>query len=107
MVALSMADGYARVTNKPQVVIIHVDVGTSALGAGLHNASVGRTPILILAGCCPITENGSIRGSRMEYQHWIQDAPDQKAIAVGHVRSRVTPQCGRPSAEPCSSPAAM
>ena len=29
MVALSMADGYARVTNEPQCVIIHFDVGTS------------------------------------------------------------------------------
>jgi len=86
MVALSMADGYARVTNKPQAVIVHVDVGTSALGAGLHNASVGRTPILILAGRCPITEDGSIRGSRTEYQHWIQDAPDQKAIVRQYCR---------------------
>jgi thiamine pyrophosphate-dependent acetolactate synthase large subunit-like protein len=28
MVAMSMADGYARLTNKPQAVIVHVDVGT-------------------------------------------------------------------------------
>jgi thiamine pyrophosphate-dependent acetolactate synthase large subunit-like protein len=75
-----MADGYARVTNKPQAVRVHVEVGTSALGAGLHNAIVGRTPLLIFAGRCPITEYGSIRGSRTVYQHWIQDAPDPKAI---------------------------
>ena len=32
MVALSMADGYARVTGKPLCVIVHVDVGTQGLG---------------------------------------------------------------------------
>lgn len=37
MVALSMADGMARVTNKPQCVIVHVDVGTQGLGAAVHN----------------------------------------------------------------------
>ena len=47
MVAMSMADGYARVTGKPQCVIVHVDVGTQALGVGMHNASVGRCPVLV------------------------------------------------------------
>lgn len=55
MVALSMADGFARVTNKPQCVIVHVDVGTSALGAAIHNASAGKTPVLIFAGLSPYT----------------------------------------------------
>lgn len=31
MVALSMADGFARLTGKPQCVIVHVDVGTVGL----------------------------------------------------------------------------
>lgn len=35
MVALSMADGYARLTGKPQCVIVHVDVGTQGLGAAV------------------------------------------------------------------------
>ena len=55
MVALSMADGFARVTNKPQCVIIHVDVGTSGLGAAVHNASAGKAPVLIFAGLSPYT----------------------------------------------------
>ncbi len=71
-----MADGYARVTNKPQCVIIHVDVGTSGedrlsaslsetladhnrrflgLGAAVHNASAGKAPVLIFAGLSPYT----------------------------------------------------
>lgn len=31
MVAMSMADGYARLTGKPQCVVVHVDVGTQGL----------------------------------------------------------------------------
>ncbi|CAI7654133.1 unnamed protein product [Penicillium bialowiezense] len=86
MVALSMADGYARVTNKPQCVIIHVDVGTSGLGAAIHNASIGRAPVLIFAGLSPFTMEGELRGSRTEYIHWLQDVPDQKQIVAQYCR---------------------
>ena len=42
MVAMSMADGYARLTGKPQCVIVHVDVGTQGLGAAVHNSNTKR-----------------------------------------------------------------
>ena len=45
-----MADGYARISGRPQAVIAHVDVGTQALGQGVHNANTGRVPVLIFAG---------------------------------------------------------
>ena len=86
MVAMSMADGWARVTGHPQAVIVHVDVGTQALGCALHNASSGRAPVLIFAGLCPVTEDGEQPGSRTEYQHWIQDAQDQKSIVRQYCR---------------------
>lgn len=86
MVALSMADGYARLTNKPQCVIVHVDVGTQGLGAAVHNASCGRAPVLIFAGLSPYTTEGEYRGSRTEYIHWIQDVPDQKQIVAQYCR---------------------
>lgn len=86
MVAMSMADGYARLTNKPQAVIVHVDVGTQGLGAAVHNASTGRAPILLFAGLSPFTLDGEMRGSRTEYIHWIQDVPDQKQILSQYMR---------------------
>jgi thiamine pyrophosphate-dependent acetolactate synthase large subunit-like protein len=86
MVALSMADGYARVTGEPQAVIVHVDVGTQALGCAVHNASVGRVPVLIFAGLSPCTQEGEYRGSRTEFIHWLQDVPDQKAIVSQYCR---------------------
>ncbi|KAK4118149.1 thiamine diphosphate-binding protein [Parathielavia appendiculata] len=86
MVAMSMADGYARLTNKPQAVIVHVDVGTQGLGAAVHNASAGRAPVLVFAGLSPITQEGELRGSRTEFIHWIQDVPDQKQILAQYCR---------------------
>ncbi|KAI0176020.1 putative thiamine pyrophosphate enzyme [Hypoxylon sp. FL1284] len=65
--AISMADGYARVSGRPQAVIVHLDVGTQALGQGVHNASVGRAPVFIFAGMCPYTESGELTSSRTEY----------------------------------------
>lgn len=86
MVAMSMADGYARLTGKPQAVIVHVDVGTQGLGAAVHNSSTGRAPVLVFAGISPITQEGELRGSRTEFIHWIQDVPDQKQIMAQYCR---------------------
>ncbi|KAH6898200.1 thiamine pyrophosphate enzyme, N-terminal TPP binding domain-containing protein [Thelonectria olida] len=86
MVAMSMADGYARLTGKPQCVIVHVDVGTQGLGAAVHNSSTGRAPVLVFAGLSPFTIEGELRGSRTEYIHWIQDVPDQKQIVSQYCR---------------------
>ncbi|KAK2624779.1 hypothetical protein QTJ16_005972 [Diplocarpon rosae] len=86
MVALSMADGFARLTGKAQCVLVHVDVGTQGLGAAIHNASCGRAPVLIFAGLSPYTIEGEMRGSRTEYIHWIQDVPDQKLIVGQYCR---------------------
>ena len=83
---MSMADGYARLTGKPQCVIVHVDVGTQALGVAVHNASSGRAPVLIFAGLSPLTQEGELRGSRSEFIHWLQDVPDQRAIVAQYCR---------------------
>ncbi|KAK8019112.1 thiamine pyrophosphate enzyme [Apiospora arundinis] len=95
MVAMSMADGYARLTGKPQVVIVHVDVGTQGLGAAVHNASTGRAPVLVFAGMSPFTLEGEMRGSRTEYIHWIQDVPDQKQIIGQYCRYSAEVKTGR------------
>lgn len=63
---MSAADGYARATGKPQCVLVHVDVGTNALGQALHNACSGKAPVLIFAGQAPYTLEGELPGSRSE-----------------------------------------
>ncbi|TGO29984.1 hypothetical protein BPAE_0009g00820 [Botrytis paeoniae] len=95
MVALSMADGYARLTGRPQCVIVHVDVGTQGLGAAVHNASCGRAPVLIFAGLSPYTIEGEMRGSRTEYIHWIQDVPNQAEIVRQYCRYSMEIKTGK------------
>ncbi|KAI5917198.1 thiamine diphosphate-binding protein [Camillea tinctor] len=80
--AISMADGYARVSGRLQAVLVHVDVGTQALVQGIHNASISRVPIFIFAGLCPYMESRELPSSRTEYRHWLQEAPNQKTINV-------------------------
>ncbi|CAH0022091.1 unnamed protein product [Clonostachys rhizophaga] len=86
LVALSAALGYAQVTGTAQCVIVHVDCGTLAMGQSIHNASVGRVPVLMFAGLSPITQEGEMLGSRTEFIHWIQDVPDQAAIVRQYCR---------------------
>jgi thiamine pyrophosphate-dependent acetolactate synthase large subunit-like protein len=86
MVALSAAHGMYLTTGQIQAVIVHVDVGTQGLAAAVHNASMGRVPILIFAGLSPFTLEGEMRGSRTEFIHWIQDVPDQKQIVAQYCR---------------------
>ena len=52
----------------------------------MHNASVGRCPVLMSAGMMPVTEDGLIRGSRTEYMHWIQNPHDRKSLLRQYCR---------------------
>ena len=90
-----MADGYARRTGQPQCVIVHVDVGTQALGPAFHNAASGRAPVLVLAGATPFTQDGELKGSRSEFINWYQDVPDQRAIVAQYCRHTAEIRSGR------------
>src|SRR5919197_5552700 len=52
-VAVSMADAYARITRRPAFVELHIAPGLgNALGM-LHNARIGKTPLVVYAGQSP------------------------------------------------------
>jgi thiamine pyrophosphate-dependent acetolactate synthase large subunit-like protein len=52
-VAMSMADTYARLTGRPAFVEVHIAPGLgNALGM-MHNARIGKTPMVIYAGQSP------------------------------------------------------
>src|SRR5438067_8852044 len=52
-VAVSMADAYARLTRRPAFVEVHIAPGLgNALGM-LHNARIGKTPLVVYAGQSP------------------------------------------------------
>ena len=83
--AMSAAHGYAAVTGDPQVVLVHVDVGTQNLGAAMHNAHRAQVPVYVLAGLAPVTDTGS-SGSRDHEVHYFQDVFDQSEIVSQYTR---------------------
>src|SRR5438552_2755805 len=52
-VAVCMADAYARITRRPAFVEVHIAPGLgNALGM-MHNARIGKTPLVVYAGQSP------------------------------------------------------
>jgi acetolactate synthase-1/2/3 large subunit len=86
MTALSAAHGYAMITRRPQLVLVHVDIGTQNLGGSVHNAARGRVPAIIVAGLSPVTDGGSQVGTRNEFIHYIQDMPRQHEIVGPYMK---------------------
>ena len=86
MTALSAAHGYAMITRRPQIVLVHVDVGTQNLGCSVHNAGRGRIPAIIIAGLSPLTDKGERIGDRNEFIHHIQDTSRQQEIVAQYAK---------------------
>jgi acetolactate synthase I/II/III large subunit len=84
-VAVSMADGFYRVTGRPQAVMVHVIVGTANAAGAIMNAARAHIPILFSAGRTPITESG-LRGARNAYIHWAQESFDQGSLVREFVK---------------------
>ncbi len=85
-VAINAALGYAHFTGRAQAVVVHVDVGTLNLGAGLHNSLRNSLPVFIFAGQAPATEGGTRFGGRDQYVHWIQNGTDQPGSVRQYVK---------------------
>jgi acetolactate synthase-1/2/3 large subunit len=83
--AVSMAHGYAMVTGEPQVVMVHVNVGTSNGLTGVMNASRANIPLIFTAGRTPITE-GEVKGGRNLHIHWAQESFDQASMVREYVK---------------------
>jgi acetolactate synthase I/II/III large subunit len=79
-VAMAAAQAYWQLTGKVQLVVVHVDVGTLALGAAIHNAQRTNGGIVVIAGTAPRTFDGELAGGRSIAVHWQQDQIDQLGI---------------------------
>ncbi|KAI0698114.1 thiamine pyrophosphate enzyme, N-terminal TPP binding domain-containing protein [Cytidiella melzeri] len=86
MVGLSAAQAFTQVTGTSSLVIVHVDVGTQALGGAVHNVDRGRAPVIIFSGLAPFSAQGEHKGSKNEWPMWVQDVPDQTAIVRQYMR---------------------
>lgn len=83
--AVAMAYGYYMITGEPQVVMVHVNVGTANALSGIINASRDQVPILFSAGRTPIFESG-VEGSRDFHIHWAQETFDQAGMVREYVK---------------------
>jgi acetolactate synthase-1/2/3 large subunit len=83
--AVAMAHGYYMVTGKPQVVMVHVNVGTANAINGIVNAARDHVPVVFTAGRTPLTESG-MPGARDIYIHWAQEAFDQAGMIREYVK---------------------
>src|SRR5579859_5050183 len=71
-VAMAAAHGYFLVTRRPQLVVVHVDVGTQNLGGNIHDAMRGQAGVVVLAGRAPYTVDGPTPGGRDRSIQWQQ-----------------------------------
>ncbi len=83
---MSAAHGYFNMTRRPQVGMVHVDVGTQMVGGMLHNAQRGQAGVVLCAGRTPITLDGELRGGRDIAVHWLQDRRDQAGIVRDYTK---------------------
>lgn len=78
-VAVSMAYGHFLVSGKPQVMMLHVNVGNANATCALMNAYRERIPLIVAAGRTPYTESGH-PASRSMFIHWAQEMFDQASL---------------------------
>src|SRR6202034_4780974 len=71
---------------EPPALLVHVDAGPLNLGGAIHNAAMGRVPVLIFAGLSPMTQEGELPGTRSEHIHWLQDNGSQRSIMRGYTK---------------------
>src|SRR2546427_1476208 len=95
-VAVSMADGFYRVTGRPQAVMVHVIVGTANAAGAIMNAARSNVPLLFTAGRNPLTEAGA-GGSRDRPIHWAQESLRPAGLLpgvreMGHPRPSISPR---------------
>ena len=85
-VGMAAAHGHFMLSGRPQVVLVHVDVGTQQVGGALHNAQRGRIGVIFCAGRASWTFEQGKRGERFLNIHWLQEQLDQAGVVRGYVK---------------------
>ena len=92
-VVTGMADGYARMVERPAATLLHLGPGLGNGIANLHNARKARTPIVNIVGehatyhrgfNAPLTSD--IEGLAKPVSHWVRTT--RSAQAIGHDTAR-------------------
>lgn len=72
---ISIAHGWAKVTEKPMAAIVHSNVGLMHATMGVFNAWCDRAPLLLLGATGPVDAT-----KRRPWIDWIHTAQDQGAL---------------------------
>jgi thiamine pyrophosphate-dependent acetolactate synthase large subunit-like protein len=73
--AVSIADGYGKVTEAPMAVALHANVGLMHASMPIFNAWCDRTPMIIFGATGPVDAH-----RRRPWIDWIHTAKDQASI---------------------------
>jgi benzoylformate decarboxylase len=73
--AVSIADGYGKVTERPMAVALHANVGLMHAAMPIFNAWCDRTPMIIFGATGPVDAH-----RRRPWIDWIHTAKDQASI---------------------------
>ena len=73
--AVSIADGYGKVTEEPMAVALHANVGLMHATMPIFNAWCDRTPMIIFGATGPVDAH-----RRRPWIDWIHTAKDQASI---------------------------
>jgi thiamine pyrophosphate-dependent acetolactate synthase large subunit-like protein len=79
--AVSLAHGYARVTNKPLAVALHANVGLMHATMAIFNAWCDRIPIVMVGGVGPLDAM-----KRRPWVDWIHTSRDLGAIIRDYIK---------------------
>ena len=64
-VAMTAAHGHYMISGRPQVVMVHAELGTLQVGGAMHNVQWGRVPVILWAGVMP-GDRSDWKGERFE-----------------------------------------
>ncbi|MGJ7042462.1 thiamine pyrophosphate-dependent acetolactate synthase large subunit-like protein [Shinella sp. BE166] len=78
---ISIAHGYAKVTDKPMGAVLHSNVGLLHGLMGIFNAWGGRAPMIVIGATGPVEPE-----KRRPYIDWIHTSKDQGGLLRNYVK---------------------
>jgi thiamine pyrophosphate-dependent acetolactate synthase large subunit-like protein len=79
--AVSIADGYGKVTEEPMAVALHANVGLMHASMPIFNAWCDRTPMIIFGATGPVDAH-----RRRPWIDWIHTSKDQASIIRDYIK---------------------
>ncbi len=103
-VAMAAAHGHYMISGRPQVVMVHDELGTLQVGGAMHNVQWGRIPVILWSGKTPSHQRLDWRRepfdicrtmrSCVKWDHMINSGEDIHDVLQQAFRTAFTEPCG-------------